>query len=602
MSGDHFLFHNDPDNAQVSLSSRISGLREIGWIEPQEEGARGLAGMGTAFMSIADPNPMLINVEKAPTNLDDKLSVKAEINPLPSSLSLKIPTGTSEGPTLIVPEFNTSQGLSGIASFIGGFSDLGRSVNDILSGITTDISTGSVSGASNFSFGIELDSNSEFDIMVESYHGEKKSENLPWVHGVSFEASPTGISDGFHLRLWMPRLPPSVELSISRDGSENRQDWSIFIDLESWYPQHTELMLVIRGINGQDLFVTMKGLKVGEYTSLGLDSIITITTSGEITEVSTSSLYQLSNRLEWIHVLLINREAGLRTEIMINDIPESVEFQASLGSAISIDMTVPEQFRTSEGFAVGSMMIQQMQWMDNLWWPATVFLTDIPGSMNLTTEPDLNFDITKDLAFQGTPILDFTASDVGMSLYIEAFGRAINSRGDIVLLAEGMTDKMIIKPTDSFGLQIRSGGDGVEKIYLRSSNIPTTPPIVIDEMEALGENLKSATIHIREVVYPYSVIEIDDVQGGRIIASAKLHAEIGDRNIDLKGVLIDAQITGGIPTGTTFGVNGLASDLSILSIIPGISGSTSHIMAPEPLSSGILTILSMLGGSNDGPT
>jgi hypothetical protein len=545
---------------------------------------------------------MLINVEKAPTSLDDKLSVKAEINPLPSSLSLKIPTGISEGPTLLIPEFNTSQGLSGIATFIGGFSDLGRSINDVLSGITTDISTGSGTGASNFSFGIELDSDSEFDIMVESYHGEKKSENLPWVHGVSFEAKPSGISDGFHLRLWMPRLPPSFELSISRDGLENRQDWSIYVDLESWYPQHTELMLVIRGINGQDLFVTMKGLKVGEYTSLGLDSIITITTSGEITEVSTSSLYQLSNRLEWIHVLLINREAGIRTEIMINDIPESVEFQASLGSAISIDMTVPEQFRTSEGFAVGSMMIQQMQWMDNLWWPATVFLTDIPGSMNLTTEPDLNFDITKDLAFQGTPILDFTASDIGMSLYIEAFGRAINSRGDIVLLAEGMTDKMIIKPTDSFGLQIRSGGEGVEKIYLRSSNIPTTPPIVIDEMEALGENLKSATIHIREVVYPYSVIEIDDVQGGRIIASAKLHAEIGDRNIDLKGVLIDAQITGGIPTGTTFGVNGLASDLSILSIIPGISGSTSHIMAPEPLSSGILTILSMLGGSNDGPT
>ena len=602
MSGDHFLFHNDPDSSQVSLSSRISGLREIGWIEPQEEGARGLAGMGTAFMSIANPNPMLINVEKAPTSLDDKLSVKAEINPLPSSLSLKIPTGINEGSTLIIPEFNTSQGLSGIASFIGGFSDLGRSVNDVLSSITTDISTGSGTGASNFSFGIELDSDSEFDIMVESYHGEKKSENLPWVHGVSFEASPTGISEGFHLRLWMPRLPPSVELSISRDGLENRQDWSIYVDLESWYPQHTELMLVIRGINGQDLFVTMKGLKVGEYTSLGLDSIITITTSGEITEVSTSSLYQLSNRLEWIHVLLINREAGLRTEIMINDIPESVEFQASLGSAISIDMTVPEQFRTSEGFAVGSMMIQQMQWMDNLWWPATVFLTDIPGSMNLTTEPDLNFDITKDLAFQGTPILDFTASDIGMSLYIEAFGRAINSRGDIVLLAEGMTDKMIIKPTNSFGLQIRSGGDGVQKIYLRSSNIPTTPPIVIDEMEALGENLKSATIHIREVVYPYSVIEIDDVQGGRIIASAKLHAEIGDRNIDLKGVLIDAQITGGIPTGTTFGVNGLASDLSILSVIPGISGSTSHIMAPEPLSSGILTILSMLGGINDGPT
>ena len=602
MSGDHFLFHNNPANNQVSLSSRISGLKEVGWIEPQEEGAEGLAGMGTAYLNIANPNTMLFSVEKAPTNFDDKLSVKAEINPLPSSVSLKIPTGVNEGPSLIIPEFNTSQGLSGIASFIGGFSDLGRSMNDLLSDITTDISTGSGSDSSNFSFGIELESDSEFDIVVESYHGNKRTENLPWVHGVSLEASPTGISDGFHLRLWMPRLPPSIELSISRDGFENQQEWSIYVDLDSWYPQHTELMLVMRGINGQDLFVTMKGLKVGEYTSLGLDSIITITTLGEITEVSTTSLYELSNRLEWIHVLLINREAGLRTEIMIKDIPESVELQASLGSAISIDMTVPEQFRTSEGFAVGSMMIQQMQWMDDLWWPATIFLTDIPGSMNLTTEPDLNFDITKDLAFQGTPILDFTASDVGMSLYIEAFGRAINSRGDIVLLAEGMTDKMIIKPTDSFGLQIRSGGDGVEKIYIRSSNIPTTPPIVIDEMEALGENLKSATIHIREIVYPYSVIEIDDVQGGRIIASARLHAEVNDRNIDLKGVLIDAQITGGIPTGTTFGINGLASDLSILSVIPGVSGSTSHIMAPEPLSSGILTVLTFLGGSNDGPT
>ena len=602
MSGDHFLFHNNPINNQVSLSSRISGLKEVGWIEPQEEGAEGLAGMGTAYLNIANPNPMLFSVEKAPTNFDDKLSVKAEINPLPSSVSLRIPTGANEGPGLIIPEFNTSNGLSGIASFISGFSDLGRSMNDVLSGITTDISTGSGSDSSNFSFGIELDSDSEFDIVVESYHGDKRSENLPWVHGVSLEASPTGISDGFHLRLWIPRLPPSIELSISRDGSENQQDWSIYVDLESWYPQHTELMLVIRGINGQDLFVTMKGLKVGEYTSLGLDSIITITTFGEITEVSTTSLYELSNRLEWIHVLLINREAGLRTEIMIKDIPESVELQASLGSAISIDMTVPEQFRTSEGFAVGSMMIQQMQWMDDLWWPATIFLTDIPGSMNLTTEPDLNFDITKDLAFQGSPILDFTASDVGMSMYIEAFGRAINSRGDIVLLAEGMTNKMIIKPTDSFGLQIRSGGDGVEKIYLRSSNIPTTPPIVIDEMEALGENLKSATIHIREIVYPYSVIEIDDVQGGRIIASARLHAEVDGRNIDLKGVLIDAQITGGIPTGTTFGINGLASDLSILSVIPGVSGSTSHIMAPEPLSSGILTVLTFLGGGNNGPT
>ena len=85
---------------------------------------------------------------------------------------------------------------------------------------------------------------------------------------------------------------------------------------------------------------------------------------------------------------------------MIEDIPESVDLQASIGTAISIDMTVPEQYRR-EGTAVGSMMLQQMQWLDSAWWPATVFLTNIPGWINLTTAPSTDFDITKSLAFQG---------------------------------------------------------------------------------------------------------------------------------------------------------------------------------------------------------
>ena len=71
------------------------------------------------------------------------------------------------------------------------------------------------------------------------------------------------------------------------------------------------------------------------------------------------------------------------------------------------------------------------------------FLTQVPGSMNLTTEADMNFDITRNLAFQGMPVLDFSASSEGMSLYIEAQGRAINSKGDIVLMAEGTSGQAL---------------------------------------------------------------------------------------------------------------------------------------------------------------
>ena len=68
----------------------------------------------------------------------------------------------------------------------------------------------------------------------------------------------------------------------------------------------------------------------------------------------------MSNRLDWIHALLINREAGARTEMLINDIPESIDLRANLGTSISLDMTVPDAYRRA-GPAVDSMMMQQMQ-------------------------------------------------------------------------------------------------------------------------------------------------------------------------------------------------------------------------------------------------
>jgi hypothetical protein len=595
MSGDHFLFHHDPSSDTSTLSMRISGLREVGWMPPQEEGASGSAGRGSAYATIDGSNSLKINVESAPTSEHSPLTVLAEINPLPSRMSLEIPTGSQSGPSLVIPQLNASSGASGIAFFISGFADLGQSVNSVLAGITTDISTGSGSGEDGFSFGLGMEADTDFDLVVESSMGSQAIDYPDWVHGISLNSAPSGISDGFHLRIWIPNLPPTIDLSVSRTATMNGQSWAISLGLDGWKPQHPELIIVYRGVNGQDLFVTLKGLEQGSSTSLLLDSIFNIETVGGITEISTSTLFGMSTRLDWFHALLIDREAGSRTEMMVQDLPESVEIQASLGTAVSIDMTVPEQYRT-DGFGVGSIMLQQMQWMDGLWWPATMFLTGVPGSMNLTTEPDLNFDITQNIAFQGMPILDFSASREGMSLYIEALGRAINNRGDFVLMAEGMSDRLAIKPTTSYGLNIRSGGDGVDRLYIRATNIPTMPPIVLEEMEALGENLKSATIHVRDVIGPYSIIQIEEVQGGRIVVSARVSATIDNRDFDLRGVLLDAQTTGGVPSGTTLGVNGLASDLSILNMIPGISGTTSHIMAPEPLSSGILTLVATLWG------
>lgn len=604
MTGDHFLFHHDSYNETSTISTRLTGIQELGWIPPVEEGSVGPSGRGKAFLRSAGDRPMSINVDNAPTADSSGLSALALIEPLPSYLSVEVPVGESSGSDLVIPDFNSTQGLSGVAFFIGGFSDLGRSVNSVLAGLTSDISTGTEEVDESFSYALQLESDAAFDLTVEATYGKDVISEPPWVHGISFQSAPDGLSNGFHIKTWLPGLPPLIDMTIVRNTLQNGEDWYIQVSMDGWTPAREEFMIHAYGVNGQDLLMTMQGLKPGESTSIYIDSIFEIRDSGGIAEVSTGTQFSISERLDWIHMILVNRDSQSRTEMLINEIPKSIALQASLGTAISIDMSVPEQERI-QGFAVGSLMLQQMQWMDGFWWPATVFLKDVPGYINLTTAPEMNYDITKNLAFQGLPNLDFTSSNEGMSLYIEAFGRAINSRGDIILLAEGMTDRMIIKPTNDFGLEIRSGGSGVERIYVRVNDVPTgtsqvgTPPVYLEEMEAMGENLRSATLHIRELVGPYSVIEVDDVDGGKIIVSAKARTEFAGQEINVRGVLIDAQTTGGVPTGTTLGVNGLSSDLSILNLVPGLGGSTHHLLVPEPFTSAILTVVATLSAGGD---
>ena len=157
MTGDHFLFHHDSINETSTISTRLTGIKELGWISPIEEGALGSSGRGTAFLKSAGDRPMSINIDNAPTADSSGLSALALIDPLPSHLSVEIPTGNDGGSELVLPEFNSTKGLSGAAFFIGGFSDFGRSINSVLAGFTSDISTGTEEVDDSFSYALQLE-------------------------------------------------------------------------------------------------------------------------------------------------------------------------------------------------------------------------------------------------------------------------------------------------------------------------------------------------------------------------------------------------------------------------------------------------------------
>ena len=48
-----------------------------------------------------------------------------------------------------------------------------------------------------------------------------------------------------------------------------------------------------------------------------------------------------------------------------------------------------------------------------------------------------------------------------------------STKGDILMLAEGMADRLSIKPTEDFGLAVKSSGEGVNVLYMRITDVPT---------------------------------------------------------------------------------------------------------------------------------
>ena len=98
----------------------------------------------------------------------------------------------------------------------------------------------------------------------------------------------------------------------------------------------------------------------------------------------------------------------------------------------------------------------------------------------------------------------------------------------------------------------------------------------------------------------YPIIILDGITTGRVIATANAELTPADREprlegvpfmsdlaIDGRGVLLDTQFTGILPTASSVGVNGMASDLSLIGSLTGGAVETRHVLVVEPISSAV---------------
>ena len=198
--------------------------------------------------------------------------------------------------------------------------------------------------------------------------------------------------------------------------------------------------------------------------------------------------------------------------------------------------------------------------------------------------------------------LDYASNGDNLDLYLEASGRAVDFRGDVLMIAQGLPSTFKLEPTNDWGMRVASSGDGVKSLYMKQENIPVQPGVMVNRLELIGEDLKSAVINVKRGPYEYPVIILDDITSGRIVASAQVTSQpgyyvdfFGDRKFDGRAVMLDTQFTGIVPVSSSLGVNGMVSDLSLIGTLTGGNVETTHILLVEPVTSMIASTLAMLG-------
>ncbi|MBJ23861.1 MAG: hypothetical protein CMB64_04255 [Euryarchaeota archaeon] len=672
LDGDHAYHWQNGDVGEASLSVKISNLLTASWRSPENPGASGVEGL--ARIKLIRPEGTTFNAklidETTYKNKHLGLNATMQISPLPGNLEIDIPTDDSSE-SLILPNFGEQSGITGISNFLGGLIGFGTGINDLVGNLTRDF-LGPKPGDINASLVLNLQSDEEFDILVELEKGDNVEEEPPWVHGLAsiFEERTVldlnltklnlttisgdelieilkdekisndehtrflelmedkihdpnkfseimrdgwinseelkdfdlellveaGISPhderSYHIKTWIPRIAPIVEMSYFYYLDGEIPQWSLDLEMTDWKPKYSDFIILVNGLEGMDLKINLDGFDTTRTTDVDIGMFMSTDSTLVVPRIYTDMSFDLGTGLEYVQLNMLDKVLKQRLSTLIVDIPAKANFAATIGDILEMDLSVPAPGGSiSATRSVDALMITMARYVDDEWWPATAFMRDIPGEMHLTTGPSKEFDITKDTTFQGVNTLEYTSNGNEMDLYIYASGRAINSRSDILMLAEDMPSTTSIKHTDNWGMKIESYPNGIKRFYLRQADTPIQPGVYLKSSEILGENLRSATVHAYYIgdIYPIGVIS--DVTGGKIIATGNAEVDFGGINWDAKGVLIDAQITGIVPSASTFGINGIGNDLSLLNSVTNGRASTTHFVFPEPISSGVLTLL-----------
>ncbi|MED6338019.1 MAG: hypothetical protein VYC12_03220, partial [Candidatus Thermoplasmatota archaeon] len=376
----------------------------------------------------------------------------------------------------------------------------------------------------------------------------------------------------WHNRLWLPQLPAgeiSLEYDFRMIGDIPQYEFDLFFG--QWKPLREQISIVINELQGRDMDLVIDGLDITKPNDVSVNAVFFTQDNLIVPRFNVVMNYDFGSNLDSVYATFIDRIEKTRVESLFIDVAQSMNFSATIGDIFNITMNVPEEFRTQGKFSAEKLMIQQMRLVDGKWWPATTFMRNLPSEMSLSAVPANDFDIRADTSFQGMMTLDYSSNEENLDLDLEASGPAVDFRGDVLMIAQGLPSTFKLQPTDDWGMRVASSGDGVKSLYMKQENVPVQPGVMVDRLELIGEDLKSAVINIKRGPYEYPIIILDEITSGRIVVSSQVTTQpgyyvdfFGDREFDGRAVMLDTQFTGIIPVSSSLGVNGMVSDLSLI--------------------------------------
>jgi hypothetical protein len=677
MNGDHLRFWVDENNAEASMSFKISNITRVNLFPPDEPGASGPTGNSRFEMERIGSSPFSVLLEDQSIREDEFLGMtgRAHFEPLPANITFSLPS--SKKSTIIkIPEFGQANGVLSLSFFLGGMIEFGSSINEFA--LESMVNLGDASNErSNITLGIDLITNEEFDLVLDIRKGVNTQEQPKWVHGISgevfdatqmvfnysrlpnfpessrviiaqimedwkingtereefiknlewgglsnTEAMTDAMSDGYlsvrersqldledlaqqglemnqrrswHLKMWMPNLPAGqIKLNYELVVNDAIPTFQITGLLQNYQPERPMLSILLKGLNRVDTSLIIEGLNTEIHRDVEIDLVMTTESDLVIPRTKIEMVYQMGERFETAHLIQNNHQRGIRTELMMFNAPRAADLTATIGDVLIANLSVDPQDRIGTN-AADSLMLQQLRLVDDIWWPSTLFIRDVPGEMYLRAAPAEDFNVHEVTSFQGMFEMTYRSNSDDMDLFLETRGKAQNTRSSTLMLAENLPDVFVLEVTDAYGAHIAASGNGVEKLYIRRSDAPMNPFTTLVSSEIIGENLRNVDVEIKRVA-GYPIIVLSGITGGRIVATAHAEITIGDTEIDTRGVLLDAQFTGGIPTASSMAVNGVVTDLSLIGGLTGDKVETTHLMIAEPFSSVIATVAAMVVG------